>query len=137
MKICLFLALLLTVSSIYAADVMKFASPDNSSSLLVDKSGNRDIIELKSGKRVHRLFYEDLDAIFKPRIAEAFNASLNKVGKIVLPTFTSARWISADEVEIKGESSAIINDDDGDEFTFTATVSNSGSVKHLTVVSNK
>jgi hypothetical protein len=137
MKICLILALLLTVSSIYAADVMKFASPDNSSTLLVDKSGNRDIIELKSGKRVHRLFYEDLDAIFKPRIAEAFNASLNKVGKIVLPTFTSARWISADEVEIKGESSAIINDDDGDEFTFTATVSNSGSVKHLTVVSNK
>jgi hypothetical protein len=137
MKICLFLALLLSVTSIYAADVMKFASPDNSSTLLVDKSGNRDIIELKSGKRVHRLFYEDLDTIFKPRIAEAFNASLNKVGKIVLPTFTSARWTSADEVEIKGESSAIINDDDGDEFTFTATVSNSGSVKHLIVISKK
>jgi hypothetical protein len=56
------------------------------------------------------------------------------VGKIVLPTFTSARWISADEVEIKGESSVIINDDNGDEFTFTASVSKSGSVKNLTVV---
>ena len=98
---------------------------------MVDKSGRRDIIELQSGKRVHRLFYEDLDSIFKPKVAEAFNASLNKVGKIVLPTFTSARWISPDEVEIKGESVVIINDDDGDEFTFTASVSKSGTVQHL------
>jgi hypothetical protein len=81
-----------------------------------------------------RLFYEDLDSIFKPKIAEAFNASLKKVGKIVLPTFTSARWTSPDEVEIKGESVVIINDDDGDKFTFTASVSNSGTVQHLTVV---
>src|SRR4029077_4208612 len=85
-------------------------------------------------KRVHRLFYEDLDSIFKPKIAEAFNASLNKVGKIVLPTFTSARWSSPDEVEIKGKSVVIINDDGGDEFTFTASVSKSGTVQHLTVV---
>jgi hypothetical protein len=116
---------------------MTFASPDNSSPLLLDKSGNRDTIQMTSGKRVHRLFYEDLDAIFKPKIAEAFNASLNKVGKIVLPTFTSARWTSPDEVEIKGESVVTINDDDGDEFTFTATVSSSGNVKHVIVVSKK
>jgi hypothetical protein len=134
MKIPLFLAFLLTVASTFAADAMKFVSPDKTSTLVVDKSGRRDIIELQSGKRVHRLFYEDLDSIFKPKIAEAFNASLNKIGKIVLPTFTSARWISADEVEIKGESVVIINDDHGDEFTFTALVSKSGSVKHLTVV---
>ena len=134
MKISLCFAFLLTVASAFAADVMKFVSPDKSSTLVVDKSGRRDVIELRSGKRVHRLFYEDLDSIFKPKIAEAFNASLNKVGKIVLPTFTSARWISADEVEIKGESSVIINNDNGDEFTFTASVSKSGSVKSLTVV---
>jgi hypothetical protein len=134
MKISLPLAFLLTVASTFAADVMKFVSPDKSTTLVVDKSRKRDLIELRSGKRVHRLFYEDLDSIFKPKIAEAFNASLNKVGKIVLPTFTSARWISADEVEIKGESSVIINDDNGDEFTFTASVSKSGSVKNLTVV---
>jgi hypothetical protein len=134
MKISLPLAFLLTVASTFAADVMKFVSPDKSTTLVVDKSQKRDLIELRSGKRVHRLFYEDLDSIFKPKIAEAFNASLNKVGKIVLPTFTSARWISADEVEIKGESSVIINDDNGDEFTFTASVSKSGSVKNLTVV---
>jgi hypothetical protein len=134
MKISLPLAFLLTVASTFAADVMKFVSPDKSTTLVVDKSRKRDLIELRSGKRVHRLFYEDLDSIFKPKIAEAFNGSLNKVGKIVLPTFTSARWISADEVEIKGESSVIINDDNGDEFTFTASVSKSGSVKNLTVV---
>jgi hypothetical protein len=37
----------------------------------------------------------DLDSILKPKIAEAFNASLNKIGKIVLPTFTSASSASA------------------------------------------
>jgi hypothetical protein len=137
MKKSLFLPFLLIVTSAFAADVMKFVSPDNSSALLVDKSGKRDLIELKSGKKVHRLFYEDLDTIFKTKIAEAFNASLNKVGKIVLPTFTSAQWISADEVEIKGESVVNINDDDGDEFTFTASVSKSGNVNHLTVVPTK
>ena len=137
MKTFLFLFFLLTVASTFAADAMKFVSPDKMSTLVVDKSGRRDIIELKSGKRVHRLFYEDLDSIFKPKIAEAFNASLNKIGKIVLPTFTSASWTSPDEVEIKGKSSVIINDDKGDEFTFTALVSKSGTVKHLTVVPTK
>ena len=55
----------------------------------------------------------------------------------MLPTFTSARWISADEVEIKGESVVIINGDEGDEFTFTASVSKSGNVKNLLVVAKK
>jgi hypothetical protein len=137
MKTSLFLAFFLTVASIFAADAMKFVSPDKTAALVIDKSGRRDVIELKSGKRVHRLFYEDLDSLFKPKVAEAFNASLNKVGKIVLPTFTSASWTSEDEVEIKGESSVIINDDDGDEFTFTALVSKSGNVNHLTVVPTK
>jgi hypothetical protein len=137
MKISLLLALLIAVAPAFASDAMKFVSPDKSSALVVDKSGKRDIIEMKSGKRVHRLFYEDLDSVFKPTVAEAFNASLNKVGKIVLPTFTSASWSSSEEVEIKGESSVIINDDDGDEFTFTALVSNQGVVKHLTVVPTK
>src|SRR6202140_144374 len=137
MKISFFLAFILVAASAFAADVMKFVSPDKSSTLVVDKSGRRDIIELRSGKRVHRLFSEDLDSIFKPKIAEAFNASLNKIGKIVLPTFISASWTSSDEVEIKGKSSVIINDDKGDEFTFTALVSTSGSVKHLTIIPTK
>jgi hypothetical protein len=136
-KIFLFLVLFLTVGSALAEDPMKFVSPDKSTTLVIDKSGKRDIAELRSGKRVHRLFYEDLDSIFKPKIAEAFGASLNKVGKIVLPTFTSARWTSADEVEIKGESVVSINAGDGDEFTFTASVSKSGNVKLLTVTPKK
>ncbi|MBV9492171.1 MAG: hypothetical protein JO069_20955 [Verrucomicrobia bacterium] len=135
MKIRWFILLVLaSVATALAADAIRFVSPDKSTTLVVDKSGRRDVIELRSGKTVHRLFYEDLDAIFKPKLAKAFNASLNKVGKIVLPTFTSARWISADEVEIKGESSVIINNDEGDEFTFTALVTRSGRIKDLTVV---
>jgi hypothetical protein len=137
MKIFLFLTWLLFAVSTFAGDAMKFVSPDKSSTLVVDKSGRRDIIELRSGKRVHRLFYEDLDSIFKPKIAEAFNASLNKIGKIVLPTFTSASWTSEEEVEIKGESSVIINDDEGDDFNFTALVSRNGDVKHLVVAPTK
>jgi hypothetical protein len=137
MKTSFFLAFFSIVAFAFAEDAMRFVSPDQSTALVVDKSGKRDLIELRSGKRVHRLFYEDLDSVFKPRIAEAFNASLNKVGKIVLPTFTGARWISGDEVEIKGESVVIINGDEGDEFTFTASVSKSGNVKNLVVAAKK
>jgi hypothetical protein len=137
MKIIPFFAFFLITATAFTQEAMKFVSPDKSSTLVVDKSGKRDLIELKSGKAVHRLFYEDLDSIFKPKIAEAFNASLDKIGKIVLPTFTSARWISADEVEIKGESSVVINDNEGDAFTFTASVSKSGSLRHLSVVPSK
>jgi hypothetical protein len=136
-KIFFSLVLFLTVASAFAEDPMKFVSPDGSATLVIDKSGKRDVAELQSGKRVHRLFYEDLDSNFKPKIAEAFGASLDKVGKIVLPTFISARWISADEVEIKGESVVTINEGDGDEFTFTASVSKSGNVRHLTVTPKK
>src|SRR6201994_3043227 len=129
MKTSITLALIFTIAAAFAQEAMKFVSPDKSCALVVDKSGKRDLMELKSGKRVHRLFYEDLDSIFKPKIAEAFNASLNKVGKIVLPTFTSASWPSEDEVEIKGESVVTINEGAGDEFTFTALVSKSGTLK--------
>jgi hypothetical protein len=72
MKIYLFLAFLLTVASAFAADAMKYVSPDKVSTLVVVKSGRRDISELQSGKRVHRLFYWDLDSIFKAKIAESF-----------------------------------------------------------------
>lgn len=129
--------LLATASAVFAAEPIKFVSPDQSSTLVVDKSGRRDLIELRSGKTVHRLFAENLDSIFKPKLAKAFNASLNKVGRIVPPTFTSARWISPDEVEIKGQSSVIINNDNGDAFSFTASVSKSGTVRDVTVTPAK
>jgi hypothetical protein len=129
--------LLLTATAAFAAEPMKFVSPDKSSALVVDKSGKRDLIELKSGKRVHRLFYEGFDSLFKPKLAKAFNASLNKVGKVVPPTFTSAQWVSAEDVEIKGRSSVVINNDNGDEFTFTAVASKAGNIKDLVVVPAK
>ena len=133
MKPSLLLVFLMTVATAFADDAIKIVSPDNSTTLLVDKSGKRDLIVLHSGKIRHRLFYEDLDTLFRAKLATAFNASLNKVGKVVLPTFKSARWISPDEVEIKGESTVIINEDSGDDFGFTAVVSKMGKIKDLSI----
>jgi hypothetical protein len=130
----LLLVFLMTVAAALADDAIKIVSPDNATTLLVDKSGKRDLIVLHSGKLRHRLFYEDLDTLFRAKLATAFNASLNKVGKVVLPTFKSARWISPDEVEIKGESTVIINEDSGDEFQFTAVVSKNGKIKDLAII---
>jgi len=127
------LVFLITVTAALADDAIKIVSPDNATTLVVDKSGKRDLIVLRSGKLRHRLFYEDLDTLFRAKLATAFNASLNKVGKVVLPTFNSARWISPDEVEIKGESTVIINEDSGDEFQFTAVVSKNGKIKDLSI----
>ena len=129
----LLLVFLITVTAALADDAIKIVSPDNATTLVVDKSGKRDLIVLHSGKLRHRLFYEDLDTLFRAKLATAFNASLNKVGKVVLPTFSSARWISPDEVEIKGESTVIINEDSGDQFQFTAVVSKNGRIKDLSI----
>jgi hypothetical protein len=139
MKITLIVAYVLIITSAFAADLLKFVSPDRSSTLLVDQSGKRDLITLKSGNVVHRLFYEDLESLFNPVLAKVFNVSLERVGKIVLPEFISARWLSAEEVEIKGESGMTVNpsestDSEDHGFTFTAVVSKSGNVKNLTVV---
>jgi hypothetical protein len=131
MKPSLLLVFLMTVAAAFADDAIKIVSPDNTTTLL--KSGKRDLIVLHSGKIRHRLFYEDLDTLFRAKLATAFNASLNKVGKVVLPTFKSARWISPDEVEIKGESTVIINEDSGDDFGFTAVVSKTGKIKDLSI----
>ena len=133
----LLLVFLITVAAALADDAIKIVSPDNATTLVVDKSGKRDLIVLHSGKLRHRLFYEDLDTLFRAKLATAFNASLNKVGKVVLPTFESARWISPDEVEIKGESTVIINEDSGDEFQFTAVVSKNGRIKDLSIAAAK
>jgi hypothetical protein len=131
--------LVLVVSAVTALadDAIKIVSPDNTTTLVVDKSGKRDLIVLHSGKIRHRLFYEDLDTLFRAKLATAFNASLNKVGKVVLPTFKSARWISPEDVEIKGESTVIINEDAGDDFVFTAVVSKAGKIKDLSITPSR
>jgi hypothetical protein len=135
-----FYVLLVLAAGVVAAladDAIKIVSPDNTTTLLVDKSGKRDLIVLHSGKIRHRLFYEDLDTLFRAKLATAFNASLNKVGKVVLPTFKSARWISPEEVEIKGESTVIINEDAGDDFVCTAVVSKAGKIKDLSITPSR
>jgi hypothetical protein len=82
MKLCFLLVFLVTVVAAFADDAIKIVSPDNTTTLVVDKSGKRDLIILHSGKIRHRLFYEDLDTLFRAKLATAFNASLNKVGKV-------------------------------------------------------
>jgi hypothetical protein len=43
----IFLVLFLTVGSAFAEDAMKFVSPDKSTTLVIDKSGKRDVVELQ------------------------------------------------------------------------------------------
>jgi hypothetical protein len=69
------LVILITVAAAFADDAIKIVSPDNATTLVVDKSGKRDLIVLRSGKLRHRLFYEDLDTLFRAKLATAFNAS--------------------------------------------------------------
>lgn len=60
------LVFLVTVAATFADDAIKIVSPDNATTLVVDKSGKRDLIVLRSGKLRHRLFYEDLDTCSEP-----------------------------------------------------------------------
>jgi hypothetical protein len=126
---------LFTGTVVLSGEPMKFVSPDESSTLFVDQSGKRDLIELKSDKAVHRLFYQNFEPLFQPKLAEAFNTSLENTAKIVPPTFTSAKWLSPDRVEIEGKSSVIINNDREKAFTFVAVASKSGGVTVTRVVS--
>src|SRR5882757_9504820 len=79
--------------------------------LQIDKSGRRDVIQLRSGVKVSRLFYDDIDSL-KPYIAKTYNVSVSKIGKIVLPTFRSAKWLSPTEVEITCNSAATIGENE-------------------------
>jgi hypothetical protein len=131
MKGIFLLPLLLTVTVTLAGE--QFVSPDQSSTLVVDRSGNHDLIELKSDNTVHHLFHENFEHLLRPKLAEAYNASLEKTGKVASPTLESAKWLSPDKVEIKGKSNVTIDNKAGNAFAFTALVSKSGSVQDLTV----
>jgi hypothetical protein len=85
MKTIFIVPFLLMPMMAFVGEPMKFISPDKSSTLVVDKYGERDLIELKSEKTVHRLFHKDLDPIFQPKLAEAFDASLDKLVRLHLP----------------------------------------------------
>jgi hypothetical protein len=134
MKTPLLLALLylgLTPSN-YAVEIQQIPSPDKASALQIDKSGRRDVIQLRSGVKISRLFYDDIDSL-KPYIAKAYGVPVTKVGKIELPTFLSAQWLSATEVEIVCNADVTLGEKDIKEFDFTALVSSSGDLENVTI----
>ncbi len=90
------------------------------------------MIQLRSGVKVSRLFYDDIDSL-KPYIAKTYNVPVSKVGKIVLPTFVSAKWLSATEVEIMCNTVVTLGENETKEFDFTALVSSSGNVEKVTI----
>ena len=65
-------------------------SPNHSRALIVDTSGRRDLISIKSGSKNIRLFYghfgDALDA-WKPGLSKLYGIPESQVGKIVLPSF--------------------------------------------------
>jgi hypothetical protein len=82
-------------------------SPNHSKALNVDASGRRDIISIKLGSKNIRLFYgngsDALDA-WRPELSKLYGIPESQVGKIVLPSFVAAKWISENEVLIDLES---------------------------------
>ena len=132
MKTLLLLLSLGFTSFGYAVEIQQIPSPDNANALQIDKSGRRDVIQLRSGVKVSRLFYDDIDSL-KPYIAKTYNVPVSKVGKIVLPTFLSAKWLSPTEVEITCNSAVTIGENETKEFDFTALVLSSGNVEKVTI----
>ena len=129
----LFLLIFLGLTPVgYAVEIQQIPSPDNANALQIDKSGRRDVIQLRSGVKVSRLFYDDIDTL-KPYIAKAYNVPLAKVGKILLPAFLSAKWLSATEVEITCNSAVTLGDNESKEFDFVALVSSAGKVENVTI----
>jgi hypothetical protein len=116
----------------YAVEIQQIPSPDNANALQIDKSGRRDVIQLRSGVKVSRLFYDDIDSL-KPYLANTYNVPVSKVGKIVLPTFLSAKWLSSTEIEIVCNTAVTLGESETKEFDFTALVSSLGNIEKVTI----
>ena len=128
-----FAGLLLSLLAVqaFAGDLQKIPSPNHSRVLIVDASGRRDIFYLKSGSKTIRLFYgnagDALDA-WKPGLSKLFGLSETQIGKIVLPSFVAAKWISENEVQIDLESSFTeTKNSDSFEFSVRAFVRSDGT----------
>ena len=128
--ICLLLLGLLVPAP--AVEILQVPSPDNLNSLMIDKSGRRDVLQLRTGVKVVRLFYDDIDAL-KPYLARSFGVPAAKLGKITLPTYKSAKWISNARLEIVCAGAVIVGDTDR-EFDFTAVVDSSGKLLDAAIV---
>jgi hypothetical protein len=128
--ICLlFLSLLLAAP---AVEILQVPSPDNANSLMIDKSGRRDVLQLRAGVKVIRLFYDDIDAL-KPYLAKAYGVSAAKLGKITQPTYKSAKWLSAVQLQVECTSAVTMTDGDR-EFDFTAVVDTTGKLVNASIV---
>jgi hypothetical protein len=115
------------------AGPIKIASPHGAATVVVDQSGRRDMIYIRSAAGSKRLFYEDIDAL-KPAIAQAYNLSVSEIGKIVLPTFLHANWLSDTQAEITCETGATYGKNGDDvEFKFTALVNMNGNVSNIRI----
>jgi hypothetical protein len=125
----LFTGLLMSARGV---EIQQVQSPDNTSSLMIDKSGRHDVLQLRSGVKVVRLFYDDIDSL-KPYLARAYEVPVTKLGKITLPTYKSAKWLSPTELQIACDSAVSIGDDERD-FGFTAVVDKSGKLVSATIV---
>jgi len=115
-----------------AVEILQVPSPDNSNSLMIDKSGRRDVLQLRTGVKVVRLFYDDIDAL-KPYLARSFGVPVAKLGKITLPTYKSAKWLSNAQLQIVCAGAVNVADTER-EFDFTAVVDSSGKLLDATIV---
>ena len=134
MKACCLITLLLLglLTTSPAVEIKQVPSPDNSNSLMIDTSGRRDVLQLRTGVKVVRLFYDDIDAL-KPYLARAFGVPATKLGKIIVPTYKSAKWLSNAELQIVCAGSVNLGDSNR-EFDFTAVVDSSGKLLNATIV---
>jgi hypothetical protein len=115
-----------------AVEILQVPSPDNSNSLMIDKSGKRDVLQLRAGVKVVRLFYDDIDAL-KPYLAKAYGVPAAKLGKISQPSYKSAKWLSNARLQIVCAGAVNLGDTDRD-FDFTAVVDSSGKLLDATIV---
>jgi len=128
-----FAALFLSVLAVstFASASQQILSPNHSRVLLVDTSGRRDIIYIKSGSKTIRLFYGNAgDALddWKPGLSKLYGIPESQIGKIVLPSFVAAKWFSENEVQVDLESSFTETKNfDSFEFSVRALVGSDGT----------
>jgi hypothetical protein len=121
-----FVVILLSVLAVTAkADENEMIwSPNHSKVLAVVTGGRGDLIYIISGSKDIRLFYGNAaDALdpWRPKLAKLYKMPVSQVGKIVLPVFIAAKWISENEIQIDLEA-GFTETKNYDSFGFTVRV---------------
>jgi hypothetical protein len=77
-------------------------------------------------------FGDALDA-WKPKLSKLYGIPESQIGKIVLPSFVAAKWISENEVQVDLDSSFTETKNfDSFEFTVRALVGADGKTLNIT-----